>query len=265
MKKHNLIIFFAGVACISLTAFAFINMTAETATPCEPIEATTIIEQADLDPITPRGFIYGFHARFGTTFDLDALASATVVTDLVEIQYVEEIRAYSNIQISTFNEDGTERIVAKSENEVLTQEQKKLLNSMDYTSSFFIVGDLMRAYDRMTILKDTLVTYLSVAPTYQATYLAGEETLIRHLKVQSLDEVAKVDMAKLQQGMIRFRVTTEGTIASVNLSASSGFESLDQKFMEILLDLPSNWKAAVNFKGEKVEQELIYFFGQMGC
>lgn len=265
MKKRNLIIFIAGVACISFTAFGFINRNAETGTPCEPIEATTICEQADLDPITPLGFTYGFQARFGTTFDLDALASATVVTDLVEIQYAEEIRAYSNIQISTFNEEGIERIVAKGENEVLTQEQKELLSSMDYTSSFFIVGDLMRAYDSMTILKDTLVAYLSVAPTYQATYLAGKETLIRHLKVQSLEEVTKVDMSQLQQGMIRFSVTTEGTIAGVNLSASSGFDSLDQKIMDILLDLPANWKAAINFKGEKVEQELIYFFGQVGC
>ncbi|MEL7004495.1 MAG: hypothetical protein AAFN93_17440 [Bacteroidota bacterium] len=60
-------------------------------------------------------------------------------------------------------------------------------------------------------------------------------------------------------------VTKNGTLENVRLTATSGYPSVDELMVELIDSLPAKWNPAENSEGEKVDQELVFFFGLMGC
>jgi hypothetical protein len=40
---------------------------------------------------------------------------------------------------------------------------------------------------------------------------------------------------------------------------------LDKEVLELIVKMPGNWEPAENANGEKVEQELVFAFGIIGC
>ncbi|MEL7004496.1 MAG: hypothetical protein AAFN93_17445 [Bacteroidota bacterium] len=62
-----------------------------------------------------------------------------------------------------------------------------------------------------------------------------------------------------------FTVTKNGTLENVRLTATSGYPSVDELMVELIDSLPAKRNPAENSEGEKVDQELVFFFGLMGC
>ena len=60
-------------------------------------------------------------------------------------------------------------------------------------------------------------------------------------------------------------ITTDGTVSDVILESTSGYDSIDDKMIELIKSMPGKWNAATDSQGEKVEQELVYSFGLVGC
>ena len=51
----------------------------------------------------------------------------------------------------------------------------------------------------------------------------------------------------------------------VELEESSGYPAIDKTMIELLTNAPGKWKPAKNAKGEKVDQQLVFSFGEVGC
>ena len=42
---------------------------------------------------------------------------------------------------------------------------------------------------------------------------------------------------------------------------TTGYPSIDEKFIELIKNIPGKWIPAENAKGEKMEQEFVFTFG----
>ena len=51
----------------------------------------------------------------------------------------------------------------------------------------------------------------------------------------------------------------------VILISSSGYDSIDERMVGLITDLPGKWKPAENLKGQKVDEQLVFSFGLIGC
>ena len=74
-----------------------------------------------------------------------------------------------------------------------------------------------------------------------------------------------VDPEQLKPARLYFTVTKDGTIENLKLDSGSGYPEVDKKMMELITKTPGAWLPAKNSKAETVNQELVVFFGLMGC
>jgi len=81
----------------------------------------------------------------------------------------------------------------------------------------------------------------------------------------SKEKTAIIKRDKLQPGRVSFTVTKDGAIKNVKLTSTSGYTSVDKTLVELITKMPKKWKPATNSKGDKVDQELVFFFGVAGC
>ena len=60
--------------------------------------------------------------------------------------------------------------------------------------------------------------------------------------------------------------STIQTRSFTNLNAIAlGYPSVDDELIKIITNMPKKWESAANSKGEKVNQEFVFFFGTPGC
>ncbi|WP_185956540.1 energy transducer TonB [Changchengzhania lutea] len=105
----------------------------------------------------------------------------------------------------------------------------------------------------------------TIVPEYQARYKSGKEALATFLKENTKNVTANLDAKKLQAAKLFFTVTKSGTIENVKLDRPSGYPEVDEAMVDLINKAPGIWIPAINYKGEKVDQELVVSFGLMGC
>lgn len=264
MKKQH-IIFSLVIAACSIAAFGFINQKGDEVfadqLPCKTQQQCSEfanIEKPDFD------FAYIVEPRFYARVSLEELKSATSILDIMPTRDGDKILSYHNVQISTFLEDRSKEQVEVAKDEFLTEKQRELIESLDYSSNFFIVGNAIRSNGGKTY-QDTLVTYFSIAPKHSAQYSEGNEAMINYLKENSVTDIAIARKDKMQPGKVSFTVTYDGKIKDAHISESSGYDSIDQKMLQLIAELPGSWEPGMNDYGVRVDQSLVFFFGFAGC
>ena len=107
--------------------------------------------------------------------------------------------------------------------------------------------------------------HLTIVPEKQAKYEGGEKAVIRYLRENTSEVTDQIDEKKLKPAKMYFTVTKDGVVTDFNLLRTSGYPELDEKIKELINALPGKWTPAENATGEKVNQELVLSFGNMGC
>jgi hypothetical protein len=263
MIQRNLI-FIAILFSISLTVIGYMTW------KDVALNNWTIISSAEpkivVNPSIGFDFVYNVDSRFGSSITKEELDKAQSILDIVTTKDDESIVSYYNIEVWTFQEKIERQVKEVNKNEMLTQRQIQLLQSLQYGSSFIIVGnvDRMKGNDGKLVM-DTLISYMTVLPEKPAAYIDGDEALITYLKENSKKVITIAKEDKLNPGKISFKVTEDGTVDQVELTYSSSYTAIDKKMIEVIKEIPGSWEIARNAKGEKVDQELVFFFGQIGC
>ena len=88
---------------------------------------------------------------------------------------------------------------------------------------------------------------------------------MNYLEENSKDAIKNVKRNKLKPGKVRFIVTQNGAIENVRLESTSGYTAIDKKMLELIKLAPKEWSPARNSKGDKINQELVFSFGIIGC
>lgn len=247
--KKSIIVVFSVITFISLTAFSVLHWTKDGGTQlkCTPPE---------LD------LVYNVESRFKATITKADLQKASSILDIVPEEANWRTMSFHSIRVAVLL-DGDE-LVVRGDHTTLNEGQLALLQTADYSTNFYIKAHSTTNHPRTGRTED-YVYYMTIVPEKQATYSSGHDALIAHLRAQSKEATAPVREEHLEAGQINFTITKAGTVANVKLASTSGYPFIDQALIEILTTLPEKWYPAENEKGEKVDQDLVFFFGKEGC
>ena len=211
-------------------------------------------------------FEYFVSTRFKNTVIKEEVEQAESVVDLIPEKDSEIISSFYDIQVSTFGESRKSWVKARNSNEFFNKKQLEILKSLDNGSSFSITGRVKKTeLETNEVKDDTIIYYLTVMPSQPAQYQDGIDELIRYLQINSEEAITIARKDKIKPGKISFVVTTEGVINEVELKYTSAYDSIDEMMLKLISNIPGTWQIALNKKGEKVDQELTFFFGIMGC
>ena len=248
--KKSLLTLGAILATLGITAFSYLNLS-----QTEIAQQVTCQHNPDL--------VYKIASRFHATVTKQDLDKASSVLDIIPID------AYSWWQVSfqsitvALLKDG-EEITANGDDKELNVFQIKLLNSSNYSDNFYIKGR-GKDNDPVTGRIEDYAYYFTIVPEKEAEYANGYNSLITYLREKSKDQTSVITEDNLRAAQIRFTVTKEGKVANPILDSTSGYPAVDALLLELISNLPGKWNPAENAEGEKVAQELVFFFGIEGC
>ena len=264
--KKGILIFSAVLITLSLLVFGSLNNTDYKASKDIVIaEKTKATKKMDTRIFTD--FIYDVGTRFNPIkkADLDTLRS---FDEIIGQEHTQRIIAYKSVTVILLKGDEKSNIREAGTTAVFNAKQLKLLQTFDYATNLMIWADYQEKNAETGIIEDTSWTpYLTIVPEKQATYAYGKEALMSFLKEKGKAAVAKanVDAKKLKPARLYFTVTKNGTVEKVKLDSSSNYPEIDDFIIELIQNTSNTWIPAENTNGEKVDQELIMYFGKMGC
>ena len=281
--KGSTLIFGGAIIGFGLTAFSFIKW--NNSSVYAQVDTVEELGKPEIDPkainddelkptdfdfkvlydneVKPN-FYYAVASRFNATITKEDLQKAKSLQDIVPKGVTDGINSFKDVIISILPDDKARKV--KGKNEILTPGQLALLQSAEYSTHFFIRGNYFHnKYGVSELEEDYLIYYMTVVPEKQASFKKGHTALMNYLRLKSAKEVAATDVDDLKSGKIQFTITTDGAVSNVILESTSGYDSIDNKMIELIKSMPRKWNAATDSKGEKVEQELVYSYGLIGC
>jgi len=259
--KKNILIVCAVFATFSLMAFSYINWDSTTNKDKISCNKTSVLnhsfEQPDLD------LFYGIDTRFIAKVSKEKLGNSTSIIDILPKEETLNKENFQNVRVSILGENETTEI---GQSDVLNAAQLEILQAADYSTNIRITSDC-KTKNRFTgrLVSYDLVYYITIIPENQAKYKDGDDALIEYLKENMKDKTGIIRKDNLKPGQVSFTVTKSGTIENAQLESTSGYTLIDNALVELVSTMSENWNPATNSKGEKVDQQLIFFFGKQGC
>ncbi|NET32568.1 MAG: hypothetical protein F6K19_11235 [Cyanothece sp. SIO1E1] len=267
MKKSILIVGTLVVG-LSFMAFSFLNRPKAAVAPVEKAANPAPLFDYDLaniiGPLKNADLVYKVGSRYIHTISKVDLDRAKSITDILPEQEFESKGFYRNVQISVY-ENG-KKVTELGEDALINEAQEKLLHSTGYSSDIQVSA--LYEYEQTAGRNrsyDAVMSYISIVPQREAEFTEGYDALIQYLRENTQDLTTNIYKDKLRSGQFSFTVTKEGTIDEVKLRSSSGYEAIDQAFIDLLKEMPGKWKPAVDVNGNTIDQQLIFFFGMDGC
>jgi hypothetical protein len=85
--------------------------------------------------------------------------------------------------------------------------------------------------------------------------------------MNSQESMSVIEGDKIGAIKLSFTVTKDGNVSNVMHDAmTTGYPTIDNKFIELLKNIPGKWIPAENKDGEKLDQELVFtFVPRDGC
>jgi len=271
--KKSVIIISILIAAIGFTAFGFLNkqQTVKIAhlniktTPLQ-VDKTEVIDFSEAKkPMNNPDLSYVVRGRYYRPITIEKIQKAKLVSDLIEGYPSNWITAYISVEISSSCKKV--KVNAKSFNDVLTDEQKSMLNRADVGTDIVItVKHNTKNTITNSLEKSEMNVSLTVIPEIEATYIGGYKDMIAYLKENSNAKIAAISTKQIQFTSINFTVNKNGKADNVMLMKASGITAIDELLVDLITNMPK-WKPAENSKGDVVTQEFEFSIGSMvdGC
>ncbi len=267
--KKNLIILSTVLITLTLMGFVIINKNDSSTRPLDISDYKNVVINPPAifknENRMNSDFIFDIGTRFSPIKKRE-IENARTIDAFFNTEQVQKMATIQAVSVIFFIDDMQSEISETGNNKTLTVAQLKLLQAADYSTNFLIRVDYqeMNKYSG-EFINNYATPHLTIVPEKQAEYSLGTDALKNYLKENSKEARANVEFKKLQAAKLFFTVTKEGTIENVKLGRSSNYPLVDQKMIELISKAPGTWQAAENYKGEKVDQELVVSFGLMGC
>ncbi|MEH6535589.1 MAG: hypothetical protein V7719_04305 [Psychroserpens sp.] len=270
--KKNIIIFGTKLAITSVLIFSFLscNHTVKSNEANSSNNSDLALVNSNLEPTTNNkipDLYYGVDTRFAAIKKTD-IHNATTIYDFLNDGEAQQIAHINSVGIIIIKDNQQSEIQEYGESDQLTDAQLKILRSTDYFSHFTIRTEFKEKNKETGKLDERFFgPHITVVPDKQAVYIDGNEALINYLKDNSKESMTIIKGDNLGAIKISFIVTKEGTVSKVTHDAmTTGYSSIDKKLIELVKNIPGEWTAAENSKGEKIDYEFVFTFGPAnGC
>lgn len=190
----------------------------------------------------------------------DKLNEARTLGDLDTKYQSSWIREYILVEVITIHNGKTRKAVSKSE--VLSQEQKDIMNMADAGTPVsvnvqYIPENTLTHND----IKEINFSF-TVNPENDAQYAGGQQQLNQYLKEQAIDKIPDGSFKGYDLAAVKFTVNEEGEVVDAHLFESSKDKNIDNLLLQTVFNMP-RWKPAEYSNGIKVKQEFVLTVGNM--
>jgi TonB family protein len=205
---------------------------------------------------------YEVHGKYIHPVKKEKLDQANFMSDIIPYYPASWITSYVSAEILATS-DGVE-MTAAGINEMLTPEQKDILNSVDLGTD--IVINISYKYKNPVTenLEDGRMNYkATVVPATEAEYSGGYQQMKEYIKENAINKIPGSTSEKFQTAIVEFTIDEEGEIANAQLSSTSGDQETDELLLDVINNMPK-WRPAEDSNGMKVEQEFEFTVGNSG-
>jgi len=263
--KNNIIIFCLIIA----TAFSFTNCKNSNENKLNSKDTALLVLDTQISKTElseSEHYFYGIGSRFAAISKTD-LENATTIYPFNSDDENERIAKINSTEIIIIENDRRTDKREHGDSENLTDAQKELFKSLDYSKHFSMKTLFEEKATEGKVLEERKYNpHYTITPEKQAVYIDGETALINYLIKNSRDQTANLDDNKVRAIKIYFTISKQGILKHVKRDRSTSFPELDKKLEELTNKIPGQWIPAENAKGEKVEQEFAFSFGnKRGC
>ncbi len=268
--KTAIFISFTLLSAFSYMAFDYINCNDTSCTPM-PLNREQLVAN-NFDPLNPftlklnSKLHYQVGSRFINTVKGEDLYTANTIIEILPEKATTHMKEYGSVEVSLIDNEASLGASESGEDQNLNIAQKKFIQTFDYSTDFHIRAIGKRRIPNTEELRDLELTYfMTIIPEKEAKYSEGHDNLIKYLRDNSKKETADINRSNLKPGKVNFIVTKNGSIDKIELISTCGYPDLDETLVEMIHNLPGTWEPAMNAKGEKVDQKLVFSFGIEGC
>lgn len=204
--------------------------------------------------------------RFISSFSKEQLSHARSLADFMPKEEYSAIISFDSVSVILLDHNYNFVKIITGKDAKFNKEQLHLLESLPYSADLLIRADYQQTSPYSGKIEDNYTTpHLTIVPEKEAEFEYGKQALIDYVKNNTAHFETRVDPLNLQPGKVRFTISSSGEVKDVFLEATSGYESFDNAVMNLLSKIDGNWEPATNAKGDKVEQQLVFAFGIIGC
>ncbi|MCF8256005.1 MAG: energy transducer TonB [Flavobacteriales bacterium] len=219
-----------------------------------------------IGPLMPVEPVYDLSSRFMMTVTKERLANARSIADLQLDAEIVPLVSYYSMRVSVLDGQMEDALNADGNSSAFNDAQLGLLRTVGYSKNILITADYQHLNSATGKLEFRQCTpYVTIVPEKAAEYEYGKAALVAYVKENARELALGLEADRLQGGRVTFTVTREGRLANVKLSSSSAHPDYDQRVLQLVSTLPGRWTPATDAQGLPVEQELVFFFGTMGC
>lgn len=196
-----------------------------------------------------------------TKEDLNAAKSITDLNARYKPSWVKE---YISVELLTCQQGNI--IKSVSENDLLSQEQKDIMNRADAGTDITVVVKYMPENTLMYNEPKELSFMVAVDPENEAIYPGGQQQLEDYLKENAINKISNTSYEAYDLTAIKFTINEEGQVVDAHIFGAdyqtSVNEEIDALLLETIRNMPS-WKPAEYADGTKVKQEFVLTVGNM--
>ena len=199
---------------------------------------------------------FSVHGKYTHSITKEKLSAAGSMSDIITHYPSSWIDRYNSVEISVVGSGNTETAI--SSNDILTEEQRKMLGSLDFGDEIVInIGYQHKNSVTHEVENGSLHYSTTVVPDTEAQYSEGYDQLSKYIKGTVIDKISGEESGNLQQAVVRFTIDETGKVADAYISKSSGNTGIDNLLLDVINEMP-DWKPASDAQGIQVEQEFEF-------
>lgn len=271
--KRTVLIIALIVVTIGFTTYGFVNAKHDTTNDKQrasssniKTSATDYFEFESLDKkmaFNSDDLFYVVKGRYDRSITKEILEDANLISDLIANYPENWISEYVSVELITVL-NGKE-ISAVSADEILSEEQRNLLNSLKESSSVIVNVKYKTKVAVTDVMENNLLNIsMTIIPEKEAEFVGGYDKMIAYLQKNIKGEFSNEILSQLQYSSVVFTVNEEGRTDNIKLINTSGNSEIDELLLNLIGSMPK-WKPAENSKGDYVKQEFEFNFGNDKC
>ncbi|NNE27914.1 MAG: hypothetical protein HKN09_13805, partial [Saprospiraceae bacterium] len=231
--KKTILVSSLFIAVFSITAYGFVNIKNQNKSHKGHCQAPDMIDQALLDAAIEKQatpFVYNIDSRFRTTITKSDFDNASTIYDIFPKEATEDKKTFNENKLVFLADGGN--IHAYGEGINFSEEQKQLIQRMDYSDNFYLHVDCSYKFGEAGYTNEEyIIYYFTIIPETQAEYKSGSTALLDYIKSNNKELTRSLNPDKLRPGTIGFTVNTDGEIEKVELENTCGYTNVDKRLM----------------------------------